>query len=74
MQRIPDAEFPPALKQRLEELWGKPPNLYRALGTSDGSPRSRAISPGFFSSSHMPLPSRLVVVSCPAFSRKMHWW
>ena len=32
MQRIPNAEFEPALKQRLEELWGSPPNLYRALG------------------------------------------
>jgi alkylhydroperoxidase family enzyme len=32
MQRIPNAEFEGALKQRLEELWGKPPNLYRALG------------------------------------------
>jgi len=32
MQRIPPAEFGPALKDRLEELWGKPPNLYRALG------------------------------------------
>ncbi len=32
MQRIPNAEFEPALKQRLEELWGQPPNLYRALG------------------------------------------
>ena len=32
MQRVPDAEFEPALKQRLEELWGSPPNLYRALG------------------------------------------
>ena len=32
MQRIPPAEFDPALKDRLEELWGKPPNLYRALG------------------------------------------
>ncbi|MGQ0546528.1 MAG: carboxymuconolactone decarboxylase family protein [Betaproteobacteria bacterium] len=32
MQRVPPAEFGPALKQRLEELWGKPPNLYRALG------------------------------------------
>ena len=32
MQRIPNAEFAPPLKQRLEELWGKPPNLYRALG------------------------------------------
>jgi 4-carboxymuconolactone decarboxylase len=25
------AAFEPALKQRLEELWGAPPNLYRAL-------------------------------------------
>jgi len=32
MQRVPNAEFPPELKQRLEELWGSPPNLYRALG------------------------------------------
>jgi AhpD family alkylhydroperoxidase len=26
------AEFEPALKKRLEELWGHPPNLYRGLG------------------------------------------
>jgi len=32
MQRVPPAEFEPALKKRLEELWGSPPNLYRALG------------------------------------------
>lgn len=32
MQRVPDAEFPPELKKRIEELWGTPPNLYRALG------------------------------------------
>jgi alkylhydroperoxidase family enzyme len=25
------AEFEPVLKKRLEELWGKPPNLYRGL-------------------------------------------
>jgi alkylhydroperoxidase family enzyme len=31
MQRIPLKEFEPVLKQRLEELWGNPPNLYRAL-------------------------------------------
>lgn len=31
MQRTPNAEFEPALKKRLEELWGDPPNLYRAL-------------------------------------------
>jgi len=31
MQRVPPATFGPALKQRLEDLWGKPPNLYRAL-------------------------------------------
>lgn len=31
MQRVPLAEFEPALKKRLEELWGTPPNLYRAL-------------------------------------------
>lgn len=26
------ADFEPAMKQRLEALWGTPPNLYRALG------------------------------------------
>ena len=31
MPRVPLADFEPALKKRLEELWGKPPNLYRAL-------------------------------------------
>jgi alkylhydroperoxidase family enzyme len=31
MQRVPNVEFPPELKKRLEELWGSPPNLYRAL-------------------------------------------
>jgi 4-carboxymuconolactone decarboxylase len=30
--RVPLAEFEPALKKRLEELWGTPPNLYRCLG------------------------------------------
>jgi alkylhydroperoxidase family enzyme len=29
--RVPLAEFEPALKKRLEALWGTPPNLYRAL-------------------------------------------
>lgn len=32
MQRVPMAEFEPALNKRLEDLWGTPPNLYRALG------------------------------------------
>ena len=32
MKRIPLAEFEPATKKRLEELWGTPPNLYKALG------------------------------------------
>ena len=32
MQRVPAASFEPALQRRLEELWGKPVNLYRALG------------------------------------------
>jgi len=32
MQRVPAATFEPALQKRLEELWGKPVNLYRALG------------------------------------------
>ena len=31
MQRIPPADFEPDLKKRLEELWGQPPALYRAL-------------------------------------------
>jgi 4-carboxymuconolactone decarboxylase len=31
-QRVPNAGFEPALQARLEELWGKPVNLYRALG------------------------------------------
>src|SRR5947209_19121452 len=31
MQRVPMAEFEPALKKKLEALWGTPPNLYRAL-------------------------------------------
>ena len=32
MPSVPHADFEPALKKRLEELWGTPPNLYRALG------------------------------------------
>src|SRR4029077_18585934 len=32
MQRVPLADFEPALRKRLEELWGEPPNLYKALG------------------------------------------
>jgi 4-carboxymuconolactone decarboxylase len=32
MPRTPLAEFEPAMKKRLEELWGTPPNLYKALG------------------------------------------
>ena len=32
MQRVPMAQFEPALKKKLEELWGEPPNLYRGLG------------------------------------------
>ena len=32
MPSVPLADFEPALKKRLEELWGTPPNLYRALG------------------------------------------
>lgn len=32
MPSVPLADFEPALKKRLEELWGAPPNLYRALG------------------------------------------
>jgi alkylhydroperoxidase family enzyme len=31
MRRIPLAEFEPRLKKRVEELWGTPPNLYKAL-------------------------------------------
>ena len=33
MQRVPPAQFEPALKKRLEELWGNPPNLYRCLAS-----------------------------------------
>ena len=32
MQRVPNAAFAPELQKRLDELWGKPVNLYRALG------------------------------------------
>ena len=32
MQRVPSAGFEPVLQKRLEELWGRPVNLYRALG------------------------------------------
>ena len=32
MQRVPSASFDPVLQKRLEALWGKPVNLYRALG------------------------------------------
>jgi hypothetical protein len=31
MSRVPLAEFEPQLTKRLDELWGTPPNLYRAL-------------------------------------------
>ncbi|HEY5635665.1 MAG TPA: carboxymuconolactone decarboxylase family protein [Burkholderiales bacterium] len=31
-QRVPYATFEPALQKRIEELWGKPVNLYRKLG------------------------------------------
>ena len=31
MQRVPLADFEPQLKKRLVELWGTPPNLYKAL-------------------------------------------
>ena len=36
MQRVPSAGFDPVLQKRLEELWGKPVNLYRALGNHPG--------------------------------------
>lgn len=36
MPRLPFAEFPPPLKQRIEQLWGKPPNLYRTLANHPG--------------------------------------
>jgi alkylhydroperoxidase family enzyme len=32
VQRVPSARFEPILQKRLEELWGQPVNLYRALG------------------------------------------
>ena len=31
MQRVPLADFEPGLGKRLQELWGTPPNLYKAL-------------------------------------------
>jgi alkylhydroperoxidase family enzyme len=31
MPRVPLAQFEPALEKRIVELWGAPPNLYRAL-------------------------------------------
>jgi AhpD family alkylhydroperoxidase len=31
MARLQYADFEPALKARVEQLWGKPPNLYRTL-------------------------------------------
>src|SRR3990170_8489471 len=31
MPRVPLADLEPQLKKRLEELWGTPPNLYKAL-------------------------------------------
>ena len=34
MPRVPLAGFEPALQQRLEALWGKPVNLYCALGNA----------------------------------------
>ena len=34
-QRVPLADFEPALKARLEKLWGAPPNLYRALANDE---------------------------------------
>jgi len=36
MQRVPMAGFEPAMNKRLEEIWGKPVNLYRALGNHPG--------------------------------------
>ena len=36
MQRVPLAQFEPALRLRLEELWGQPPNLYKALANHPG--------------------------------------
>lgn len=31
MQRVPNTAFEPALQKRLEDLWGQPVNLYKAL-------------------------------------------
>ncbi len=36
MPRTPFADFEPAMKKRLEELWGTPPNLYRCLANHPG--------------------------------------
>lgn len=33
MPRVPLAQFEPALEKRIVELWGTPPNLYRALAS-----------------------------------------
>ena len=36
MPRTPLAEFEPAMRKRLEKLWGAPPNLYRCLANHPG--------------------------------------
>src|SRR3954453_11534459 len=36
MSRTPLADFEPAMKKRLEELWGTPPNLYHCLANHPG--------------------------------------
>ena len=36
MPRVPLAQFEPALGKRLAELWGAPPNLYKALANHPG--------------------------------------
>jgi AhpD family alkylhydroperoxidase len=36
MQRTPLADFEPAMRERLEKLWGTPPNLYRCLANHPG--------------------------------------
>jgi len=36
MHRVPLADFEPGLGKRLTELWGTPPNLYKALANHPG--------------------------------------
>jgi hypothetical protein len=46
MPRVPLAEFEPALNKKLEELWGTPPNLYRALSNQPTLALAEAVTAG----------------------------